>query len=371
MAKTNFAALDDDAKKVWSRDVWHQAREKMFLSRFVGKGQNAMIQRIGELTKSERGLEAVVTLVPDIEEDGVVGDNDLVGNESAMKAVQEKVQIDQMRNAVRNTGRLNDQATVVNFREQAKDKLSYWLADRKDQLAFLTLAGIAYSEKNSGGARGGNLNALSFASDVSGPSAERYFVVQGDELGDGIGNNVLTANDKFGYKHIVKLQALAKTRYVRGIRGNGGSEMYHLFLHPMAMAALKLDADFINNARHAGVRGSANSLWAGGDTFVVDGLYIHEFRHVPTTLTATTKWGAANDVNGCRALLCGAQALAMVDLDSGYWDERDHFDYGNNYGISYGKIFGYKKPKYLFAKNAASNDTVKQDYGVIAIDVAI
>lgn len=373
MSKTNFAALDDDAKMVWSRDVWHQAREKMFISKFTGTGQNSMVQRITELTKSERGVEAVITLVPDDEEDGVAGDNQLEGNESALVAVQDKLQIDQLRKAHRNTGRLTDQRTVVNFREQAKDQLSFWAADRCDQLAFLTMAGMGYNLKNDGAARGGNLPSLSFASDVSAPSSERYFVVQGDTLDDSAANTDLAATDKLGYKHIVRLQALAKTRYVRGIRGNGGSEMFHLFLHPLAMAELKLDNDFIENARHAGVRGDSNTLWEGGDSYKVDGLYIHEFRHVPTTIgkAAGSKWGAGGNVDGCRALLCGAQALGMIDLDSGYWEE-DDFDYKNNYGISYGKMFGLKKPKFLYAKDGKDDRTsVKQDYGVIAIDIAI
>lgn len=369
--KTNFAKLDDHAKKVWSRDVWHQAREKMFITKFMGKGQNSMIQVIPELTKSERGLEAVVTLVPDIEEDGVTGDNTLDGQESEMKAVQDKVQIDQLRNAVKNTGRLADQATVVNFREQAKDQLSQWLADRSDQLAFLTLAGMGYDLKNDGSARGGNLAGLSFASDVAGPSSDRYLVVQGNGLSDSADNSALEATDTLGYQHIVRLQAYAKTKYVRGVRGKGGSEVYHLFVHPLAMADLKLDPDFLANARHAGVRGGSNSLFSGGDSFIVDGLMIHEYRHVPTTLGTATKWGATNTVDGCRALLCGAQALAMIDLDSGIWDERDHFDYGNNFGIAYGKMFGMKKPKYLFSKGSTDRNTVKQDYGVIAIDMAL
>lgn len=369
MANTNFSALDTDMKKVWSREVWKQAREKMYVSRFMGTGQNSMIQRITELTKSERGTEAVVSMVPDITQDGVVGDNVLTGNEEAMSAHQDKVQIDQLRHGIRNTGKLNDQKSVINFRVTARDQLSYWLSDRIDQLAFLTLAGMSYTLTNAGATRGGNLSTLSFAADVSAPSPERYLRVSGDNLVAG-SNATLLATDKLGYKHIVKLQALAKTRYVRGIRGNGGSEIYHLFLHPLAMANLKLDADFINNARHAGVRGASNTLWAGGDSYEVDGVMVHEFRHVPTTMGTATKWGSGGLVEGSRALLCGAQALAMIDLDSGSWDERDHFDYGNNYGIAYGKMFGMKKPGFIKAKNSSA-PAVKQDYGVIAIDIAL
>jgi N4-gp56 family major capsid protein len=373
MAKTNFAALTDEQKMVWSRDLWHQARESAFISRFMGTGKNSMIQRITELTKSERGDEAVITLVPDIEEDGITGDYDLEGNESALKAYDDKVKIDQLRHAHRTTGKMTDQRSIVNFRGEAKDQLAYWLGDRIDQLAFLTMAGLTYADHNTGKARavnatGQNLSDLTFAADVVAPSNERHLRVSGTglEVGD---TSLVTANDVLGYRHIVQLKAEAKDRYLRGVRGAGGSELYHLFLNPMAMAALKLDQDFIDNARHAGVRGDSNTLWAGGDSYIIDGVLVHEYRHVPHNRLATTKWGAGSDVVGTRALFCGAQALAFADLGVGEWDEKD-FDYGNQRGIAYGKIFGMKKPQ--FKGNKASADTnVKQDYGVIAVDFAM
>jgi len=383
MALTNFAALDTDKKKVWARDAWHQAREKSFINRFMGTSQGSMIHRITELTKTERGTEAIVTLVPDIEDDGVTGDNTLTGNEAAMKSHQDKVQIDQLRQAVRNTGRLSDQASVVRFREEARDQLSNWLADRIDQLAFLTLAGITYDTHNDGRQRtGSNLPSLAFAADVAAPSPDRYLNVSGTDFAPG-DTSTLAATDKLTYKHIIKLHALAKTRYLRGVQGKGGSEVYHLFLHPMAMASLKQDDDFINNARHAGVRGDGNTLFAGGDFYILDGIFIHEFRHVPTTLGASAtddpdgagpllgrKWGADGTIDGCAALLCGAQALAFIDLGPGIWDERDHFDYGNQYGIAYGKIFGMKKPQFKDAKMSPDKN-IKEDYGVIRINCAI
>ena len=56
---TNFAALTPQQKLVWSRDVWSAARDQMFVKRFLGTGQNAMIQRITELTKTEKGEKAL------------------------------------------------------------------------------------------------------------------------------------------------------------------------------------------------------------------------------------------------------------------------------------------------------------------------
>lgn len=374
MTATNFAALTTEQKKVWSRDVWHQARENSFISRFMGTGKNALVQRITELTKTEKGDKAIVTLVPDITEDGVTGDNTLVGNEAALKAYDDIIQIDQLRQGHINTGKMNDQRTVVNFRTEAKDQLSYWLGDRIDQMAFLTMSGINYQYANNGAARpvkttGQNLKDLAFAADVVAPSSERHFRVAGSgiEVGD---TTLVASTDKLGYKHIVQLQALAKEKYLRGVKGAGNSEVFHMFLHPLAMATLKLDADFMANARYAGIRGAENPLWAGGDSFMVDGVMIHEFRHVYTNKGAASKWGSGSTVVGTRALFCGAQALAFADLGTGEWDERDHFDYGNTQGIAYGKIFGMKKPQFKGAKVTADAN-VKQDYGLFAVDFAL
>ena len=86
MALTNFTALTTEEKTVWSRDLWAAARNASFTMRFTGKGPNSMIQRITELTKSEKGDRAVLTLVADLEGDGVVGDYTMENNEEAIKA---------------------------------------------------------------------------------------------------------------------------------------------------------------------------------------------------------------------------------------------------------------------------------------------
>jgi hypothetical protein len=55
MALTNFAALTPNQKMVWSRDLWKAARDLMFLNKFVGTDQNSVIQRITDLTRTEKG----------------------------------------------------------------------------------------------------------------------------------------------------------------------------------------------------------------------------------------------------------------------------------------------------------------------------
>ena len=106
-----------------------------------------------------------------------------------------------------------------------------------------------------------------------------------------------------------------------------------------------------------------------------DGVMVHELRNVYNTSGATSgssanagaagyKWGSNADVTGARAMFCGAQSLAMADIGLPEIVE-DTFDYENQAGISIGKIFGLRKPKY----NSDHSGSV-QDFGVIALDTA-
>lgn len=381
MALTNFGTLTGDQLQMWSRDFWRVARNQSFINQFAGSGSNAMVQRVTELTKNQKGTKANITLLADMTGDGITGDNTLEGNEEALRAFDISIELDQLRFANRIAGRMTDQKTVVNFREQSRDALAYAIADRCDQLAFLTLSGVAYTHKNNGALRttsssaGHELVDLEFASDVSAPTGDRHRrwdATTGLVAGD---TTAVAAADKLSYSTMVALKAYAKDNYIRGIRGAGNQETFHMFVTPQQMACLKLDADFLANVRNAGVRGTANSLFSGSASLMVDGIMIHEFRHVFNTAGATSgsssnagaagyKWGAGANINGARALFCGAQALAMADIGLPEMVE-DTFDYGNQSGISVGKIFGLRKPKY----NSDISGSV-QDFGVIALDTA-
>ena len=383
MALTNFGTLSGDQLQTLSRDFWKVARNQSFINQFAGTGSNAMVQRVTELTKNNKGTKANITLLADMTGDGITGDYTLEGNEEALRAYDISIELDQLRFANRIAGRMTDQKTVVNFREQSRDALAYAMADRCDQLAFLTLSGVAYTSKNNGALRtvvGGAVNGqelvdLEFASDISAPTGDRHRrwdATSGLVAGD---TTAVIPADKISYSTIVNLKAYAKDNYIRGIRGAGNQETFHMFVTPQQMASLKLDSDFLANVRNAGVRGSANGLFSGTSSLMVDGVMIHEFRHVFNTSGATTgsssnagaagyKWGADANVVGGRALFCGAQALALADIGLPEMVE-DTFDYGNQSGISVGKIFGMRKPKY----NSDISGSV-QDFGVIALDTA-
>jgi N4-gp56 family major capsid protein len=360
---TNFAALTPQQKLVWSRDVWKNARDGMFIKKFIGSDDNSVIQRITDLTKTEKGEQVIMHLVADLVEDGVIGDNEREGNEEAMQSYSQVLNIDLITHSVRNKGKLAEQKTVIKFREMGRDRLSYWLANRVDQLAFLTMSGISYAFQNNGAPRVNSpFPNLAFASDVAAPSSKRHLMWDGTSLA--VSNTANIANTYVpSYKMMVDLCAYAKEQYVKPLM-SGGKEYYVMFVQPGTLAALKKDADYQRAVVGVATKAGEQSPWFTGATVTIDGIVIHEHRLVYNTKGATSgsKWGAGGLVNGTRSLLCGAQALGMADIGTPEWTEK-MFQYDSQQGINIDKMFGLLKPKF-YSTYAGS----VEDFGVVAVD---
>lgn len=367
MALTNFAALTPEQKLVWSRDVWKEARDMQFFNKFIGSGQDFVVQRITELTRTEKGEEVIMHLLADLVDDGVVGDNEREGHEEEMLSYSDKITIDLISHGVRQKGKLAEQKTVISFREHARDRLAYWLSNRMDQLMFLTLSGIGYDKNNDGSTRSsGAFNSLAFASDVSAPTTNRHRrwdATSGLVAGS---TAAVAAADTLTYNSIVDIMTFAKTTYLKPII-SGGKEYYVAFVRPEALAQLKKDSDYQNAIVNAQQRGDSNPFFTGG-IVTVDGLVIHEHRLVYNTKGATSgvdKWGAGSDVDGARMLVCGTQAMGVADLGAPEWAEK-WFNYNSSPGINVDKMFGLLKPKF---QNMYTGSV--EDFGVLAVDHAI
>lgn len=360
---TNFAALTPKQKIVWSRDVWSAARDQMFIKNFIGTGQNALIQRITELTKTEKGEKVMMHLVADLVEDGVIGDNEREGNEEALQSYSQEITIDLLTHSVRNKGKLADQKTVINFRQMGKDRLAFWLANRCDQLAFLTMAGVSYAFKNNGAPRVGSpFPNLAFAADVSAPTSKRALMFDGTSLAASVTGNITTAYVP-KYTMIVDLIAYAKENYIKPLK-SGGKDYYVLFVHPQTLAALKKDPDYQRAVVAVATKAGLDSPWFTGATVTVDGAVIHEHNLVYNTKGAASasKWGSGGLVNGTRTMLCGAQALGMADLGAPEWTEK-LFQYDSQQGINIDKMMGLLKPKFYSIYNGST-----EDFGIVTCD---
>lgn len=377
MALTDFAALTTEELKVWAKDTWKVARKKSFWEQFTGADENAPLQRITEFKKDNSGAKAVITLVPDVSGRGVIGDEQLTGHEEAMAAYDFVFQVDQQRNGVKSKGKMTEQKSIVEFRKTARNSLGYWLADMRDTLITLKLSGIAFDKKLNGAANTASgawdtLTNLAFATAVAPTSKRRVYLGASAAITDGLGTSAANGTlRKMTYADIVNLKAIAKERGIKPVRGWGSNEVYHLVLCPTGMAHLKLDADFIANVRHAGVRGDKNDLFGGtAGSVMVDGIMVHESFYVYTTrgLNAGSKFGADGNSEGQRALLLGAQAGGIGDIGDMSWEESDVTDYGNQPGIAVGRIWGVGKTQFKGSWDDAAN---LQDFGMMTVDTLI
>src|SRR3989344_2885657 len=240
MAFTAFGELTPIQKVNWSRVVWKAARDQMFLKNFMSDTGNSVVHRITELTETEKCTQCLFQLVADLIGDGVRGDDEREGNEEAMDAHSQIIQIDQISHSVGTKGRYDDQKNIINFRQQGKDKLSFWLANRVDQLAFLTMSGISYAFENNGASRVGSVfPTLTFADDVAAPSAKRSLMWDGTSLAVSNTGSITTGYVP-KYNMIVDAIAYAKEHRIKPLM-SGGKPYYVIFLAPGSLAALKKD----------------------------------------------------------------------------------------------------------------------------------
>lgn len=365
---TNFAALSAEQILIRSMRLWKEAREKSFVAKFEGTTSDSMIQRITELKETEKGTRALITLVHDLEGDGTAGDRFLEGNEEAMISSEQEIQVDMLRHAVRHKGKMANQKSIVNFRNEGMNKLSYWLANRWDQMALLHLSGISYAFHNNGAPRvNSQLSLLEFAADASKPlTAGRHF--RWDATGGLLPASTVDvdAADTVTYEMLVNLKTQAENSYIRPIRTSNGIEHFNVFLTPDGMKSLKLDPEYKQAVQGAMPRSESNQIFKGTDMVYVDGLAIYPHRYVYNTkgAAAGSKWGGGA-VDGQRVLLCGAQALAKADIGRPTWVEKE-FDFDNQPAISTGKISGYMRPQF---KGVDTGNL--EEFSMIAVDTAI
>ena len=370
MAFTAFGAQMPEQKKAWVKETIKTFRENFFFEKFMGKGENSIIQTIKELRKTENGDRAVIPLVQDLKGSGIVSDNEINGRGEELESFWLEVHTDQLRKMVASKGRVDDQRSVLDFRTEAKDKLAYWRAGVQEELIILTASGVSYQYNTDGSLRHvgseDDLSTLEFAADVTPPTAGRHYSFNGSDLGPGDTTAVTTAfAPKYGM--IVDLMAEAKVRGIKPLKV-GGQDHYVWLCHPRTFAKLKKDPDFRDVVVNAGERGKMNPIFTGA-TLTMDGLIIHTNMRVFNTLGAASgsKWGSDGTVNGVRTLLMGCQALGHADLwKSASWNEEKE-DHKARLEISIAQYWGVRKFRYPSRRDG---DTV-QDFGVIALDLAL
>jgi N4-gp56 family major capsid protein len=344
MATTVYTTNNALTVKLWAKKLWVEALKETFISRFMGEGMNSLITMKSETSKSA-GDRVRQGLRVQLSGAGISGDGTLEGNEEALVTYTDDLLIDQLRHAVRSGGAMSEQRVHFNVREEMKDGLKDWWADRLDTWFFNAISG------NTGQAdtRYTGFNATAAPTTTSGNT--RHLFADGTHTTEAS----LSTTDVFQLTFLDRAVTTAKTAtpLIRPVKYKGG-EYFVAFLHPFQVYSLKTDATAARvtwyDAQKARVQGGEmdNGIFNGA-LGIYNNVVIHEAVRLPA-VTANTR----------RAVLCGAQAALMGhgqgNTDSKMTWHEETFDYGNQLGIEAGMIAGLKKS--VFNSN---------DFGTIVI----
>ncbi len=325
--------------KAWAKNTWEAAIEETFFNKFTGRDAGSVIQIKEELAKGA-GMSINIPLLMQLNGPGVLGDNTLEGNEEALTYRSFDVFLQRVRNAVRIAGKYEEHKTQINMRQDAKTQLARWLADYIDKSIFAVLTGIMPT----------GFTTTTFPFPLSDPTSDRV-IYGGGKTSEG----AITPADKFTADMIgvAKRKALEdKSKRMHTIHDQG-RDLFIMVIDPYQARDLRNDTKWLRAQELANVRGEKNPIFSGA-LGLYDGVIIHESTRVPRTDTG------ASDGKVGHAVFLGAQAVVFAEGENPEWVE-DTFDYGNQWGTSFGRMFGLQKAQFKFD---GSNNT---DFGVINV----
>jgi N4-gp56 family major capsid protein len=345
LADTDYQVNSPLAVKRWSAELMKEALKKTFALQFMGEDTNSIIQIKTELNKGA-GDRITFGIRQQLQGAGVSGDNTLEGNEEALETYTQNVTIDQLRHAVRSNGKVSEQRVPFTIRNEIRDGLSDWWADRIDTWFFNQVTGNtaqadtrytgmqAVVATDSGHQIFGNIGATVAAGTVA--------------LAETSLSATTVARFHLGMIDRARERAKTATNAMRPIMV-GNKSLYVAFLHPRQTTALRISAGTslwqdIQQAALAAQDADDNPIYTGA-LGIYNQTILHESTRIPLVDGAT-----AGTPNVARAVLVGAQAAVMA-FGRGHgkntfdWNE-ELFDYRNKLGVEAGCIGGLVKTRF-------------------------
>lgn len=349
MASTSYGVNHPLAQKLWAKKLFHDTIGETFVGKFTGTSDNSLIQLRTE-TKKDAGDRVTVGLRVLLTGSGIQGDSTLEGNEEALSTYSDNVFIDQLRHAVRSSGKMSEQRVPFEVREEARMGLTDWWAERIETSVANQLTG---NTSQTDTRYTGNQVAIAPTRIIVG------------------GGHTTEASLSLSTTHAIQLtdldRAVAQAKEpstagqsrIRPVKVNGKS-YFVVFLHPYQIYQLRRDSSTAGNffdiqkAQLQGGKISDNPLMTGAE-FIYNQCIVHEWNYLPNVASSVT-----SSTSYRRGVLCGAQSLMLAHGQGGSenkmsWEE-ELFDYGNQLGVSAGMIFGAKKTVFN-----------SQDFGTIVL----
>lgn len=364
----NTAVASGLRKQLWSSELMDDViRDVENAMGVVGEDENNVVQVSREL-KKQKGEQQSFGLVTRLAGDGVAGDEELEGNEESMNSYAEVVAIDQIRNAVRLKGKLDEQKAAYDQIKPARENLRKWMKEFIVRQIFLKLGGVTNTTlvDVSGVAVGGRAtwsNTPDFIPDADENAGQGNRYLCADFAA---GTTSLAAGDTMTLDLVTRVATKAKLANpkIQPLSDEVG-DYYVLFLHPLQARDIRMSSDWKTAQENARERSEKNPAFRGALGFWSNVLLL-ENEFVPwldVSVALNSFRGAASGtdcaVDCARALLCGRQAALMAECSNPEALTVRDFDYGNKEGVAASFLGGIQKAMFN-----------SKEFGVIALDTA-
>lgn len=369
MAITKFGINHPLTIKTWAKSLNAEISKAIQISALMGTDSNSIIQVKNELNKGS-GDCITFGLRAQIMGSGVTDGETLEGNEEALQFLTDKLYINELFHAVniKNKGTIDNQRIQINAREQAREALTDWYADRLSAMFFIHVCGYNAPQMDFEGHKI-DLSPKYYGFNEPTPPSDKRIIRPDNKTKD---EDLTDANKhKFTLALIDKAveQAKIANPKIRPVRINGES-LYVLYMHPKQVTQLRTNTDAgqwldIQRAIYSGSR-SKNPIY-DGSLGMYNGVVLRESEHITEGIHSVNKV-AQPGVR--RAVLLGAQSAVVAFAADSAGDRFKWYEQGSDYnrltGISAGALLGMKKTRFTTPGGKSM-----QDFATIVISTYV
>ena len=304
MSLTDLAAAGGAIPEIVARKALRHTLVKGYFSRWAGApGAGTPVVRMVDIENGPGDVLRVPITEP-LSGAGVTQETTLVGAEEALSISSIVTRPVRYRHAVR-VGDLAERQSAISLQEEARFRLSEWMAAKLDSVRFAAIVADALPAPDASETYDANV----------------VYAGSGNAAADD-----LAATDVLTLDFIRKVRLTLVEQGAQPLIGPDGSERFGMIVHSRNAYQLKGDAALQQALREADVRGSGNPMWSGS-LGVIDGVALFESSSVPT---------AANtgSVTYAKCFAFGAEAIVEA-IGGGLKFVDESFDYQAEQGYSF------------------------------------
>lgn len=322
--------------KQWDDQVFFEYVRDSRFKRYMGQGENAIIQVQRDLTK-KKGDAITFPLVGALDASTYNdGTTQLVGNEKAMPNDGHKITVGVVRDAVV-VNAMDEQASAFDIRDAGRTSIKT-LSSRLLKLHIInalgSMQGVNFASTTA--TQKNNWTAANVDRVLFGDAIANYNATFSTAINNITGTMTMTADLVGKAKRIAQTCKTANGDGIRPYIFNEDRETFVMFVGSGAFRDLRKDLKSV--WQDAQPRSDENPLFSGPTSVLYDGVVVREIPEIASILnTATTP------VRLEPWYLCGAQALGIAWAKTTKTTIRKEDDYEFQYGVGFMEIRGIDK----------------------------